>query len=95
MPPTRRRSKPAFREVSDALADRGTLGEQLRSAGRQVSDTGENARLIDARYREGIDPYLASLDAQRSFYSAQRSEVAVKLNDLRNIATLYQVLGGN
>ena len=85
----------AFREVADALADRGTLGEQLRSASQQVRDTAETATLVDARYREGIDPYLSSLDAQRSFYAAQRAQVAVELAKLQNVATLYQVLGGN
>ena len=83
-----------FREVSDALADRGTLGERLRSAQAQVAATSEAARLVDARYREGIDPYLTTLDAQRSFYAAQRAQVLVQLAELRNVATLYQVLGG-
>ncbi|MDP3738484.1 MAG: hypothetical protein Q8R02_13910, partial [Hyphomonadaceae bacterium] len=27
--------------------------------------------LVQARYREGVDPFLSTLDAQRSFYSAQ------------------------
>ena len=83
-----------FREVSDALADRGTLGDRLRSAQAQVAATSEAARLVDARYREGIDPYLTTLDAQRSFYAAQRAQVLVQLAELRNVATLYQVLGG-
>jgi multidrug efflux system outer membrane protein len=83
-----------FREVSDALADRGTLGDRLRSAQAQVAATSEAARLVDARYREGIDPYLTTLDAQRSFYAAQRAQVLVQLAQLQNVATLYQVLGG-
>ena len=83
-----------FREVSDALADRGTLGDRLRSAQAQVAATSEAARLVDDRYREGIDPYLTTLDAQRSFYAAQRAQVLVQLADLQNVATLYQVLGG-
>jgi multidrug efflux system outer membrane protein len=84
-----------FREVADALANRGTLGERLRSARAQVDATAEAARLVDARYREGIDPYLTTLDAQRSLYSAQRAQVLVQLAELQNVATLYQVLGGS
>ncbi len=84
-----------FREVADALADRGTIGERLRSAEAQVDATSETARLVDARYREGIDPYLTTLDAQRSFYAAQRTQVLVQLAALRNVAALYQVLGGS
>jgi len=71
------------------------LGERLRSAGAQVAATAEAARLVEARYREGIDPYLSSLDAQRSFYAAQRAQVLVELAELQNAATLYQVLGGS
>jgi multidrug efflux system outer membrane protein len=85
----------AFREVADALADRGTIGERVRSAEAQVAATSEAARLVDARYREGIDPYLATLDAQRSFYAAQRAQVLVQLAEVQNVATLYQTLGGS
>ncbi len=84
-----------FREVADALADRGTIDERLRSAEARVAATSEAARLVDARYREGIDPYLTTLDAQRSFYDAQRRQVLVQLTALQNVATLYQVLGGS
>lgn len=83
-----------FREVADALADRGTIEERLRSAEAQVAATSEAARLVDARYREGIDPYLNTLDAQRSLYAAQRSQVLVQLAALQNVSVLYQVLGG-
>jgi multidrug efflux system outer membrane protein len=85
----------AFREVADALADRGTIGERLRSAEAQVAATSEAARLVDARYREGIDPFLATLDAQRSFYAAQRAQVLVQLAEMANVAALYQTLGGS
>jgi multidrug efflux system outer membrane protein len=83
-----------FREVADALAERGAIGERLRSAEAQVAATSEAARLVDARYREGIDPYLATLDAQRSFYAAQRAQVLVQLAEMQNVATLYQTIGG-
>nr|WP_294848539.1 efflux transporter outer membrane subunit [uncultured Sphingomonas sp.] len=85
----------AFREVADALADRGTVGERLRSADAQVAATDETLMLVNARYREGIDSYLAMLDAQRSAYSAQRARVVMQQTAINNVATLYQVLGGN
>lgn len=44
--------------------------------------------LVQARYREGVDPFLSTLDAQRSFYSAQGSEVRVQLAALQNVAAL-------
>ncbi|KTE41506.1 MULTISPECIES: efflux transporter outer membrane subunit [unclassified Sphingopyxis] len=83
----------AFREVADALADQGTLGERLRAANANTEAAADTARLTDARYRGGVDSFLASLDAQRSLYSARRSEIAVELAAVRNRITLYRSLG--
>jgi multidrug efflux system outer membrane protein len=85
----------AFREVSDALARRGTIGDQTRAAEAQAAAASDNYRLSDARYRGGIDTFLQSLDAQRSLYSARRSLVATQLTAATNLATLYRVLGGD
>jgi multidrug efflux system outer membrane protein len=85
----------AFREVADALADRGTIGERLRSSSANVAATAETLRLVDARYRGGIDTYLTTLDAQRSYYSAQRAQVAVQLAEANNATSLYRALGAD
>ncbi len=85
----------AFREVADALADRGTIVERLRSARASRLATADTLRLVDARYRGGIDPYLTTLDAQRSFYVAERAQVAVELAASQNIVNLYRSLGAD
>jgi len=85
----------AFREVSDALARQGTIGEQLRAENASVAAAADNYRLAFARYRGGIDTFLSSLDAQRSLYAAQRSLVATRLTRATNAVTLYRVLGGD
>jgi multidrug efflux system outer membrane protein len=85
----------AFREVADALADRGTMAEQLRASGANVAAATETLRLVNARYRGGIDPYLTTLDAQRSLYTAQRSRVAVALAEANNSVALYRALGAD
>jgi multidrug efflux system outer membrane protein len=84
----------AFREVADALAQRGTLGDQLEAQQSLVYASGESYRLSDARYARGIDNYLSVLDAQRSLYSAQQGLIAIRLARLTNLVTLYKVLGG-
>ena len=61
----------AFREVADALARKGTVGDQLAAQQSLVDATAEAYRLSDARYKSGIDSYLAVLDAQR--HSTARS----------------------
>ena len=85
----------AFREVADALAERGTIGEQLRAAQANVAATAETLTLVTARYRGGIDPYLTTLDAQRSLYLAQRTRVAVELAEALNAVALYRALGAD
>lgn len=85
----------AFREVSDALARRGTIAEQLRADQAQADATADTYKLTEARYRGGIDTFLSSLDAQRSLYSAQRGLVGTRLVAASNLVTLYRTLGGD
>ncbi|MBR0567682.1 AdeC/AdeK/OprM family multidrug efflux complex outer membrane factor [Azoarcus sp. L1K30] len=84
----------AFREVSDALAERATLSDQLDARRKLVEASAESYRLSDARYRNGIDSYLVLLDAQRSRYAAEQELIAVRLSEASNRVALYKVMGG-
>ena len=84
----------AFREVSDSLAGRATLGEQVRAQLAQVNALEVTYRLADLRYRNGAASYLDVLDAQRSLFAAQQAAVQVRVAQVQNLVTLYQVLGG-
>ncbi|MCX6991543.1 MAG: efflux transporter outer membrane subunit [Kiritimatiellaeota bacterium] len=84
----------AFREVADALAQRGTLLDQMEAQKSLVESTAASYRLSDTRYRNGNDGYLAVLDSQRSLYGAQQELIAIRLARLANLVTLYKVLGG-
>jgi multidrug efflux system outer membrane protein len=84
----------AFREVADALASRGTLGDRLEAQQSLVNATAKTYRLSTARYEKGIDIYLNVLDAQRSLYAAQQGLIAIRLTKLANQVRLYAVLGG-
>ncbi|WP_411883696.1 AdeC/AdeK/OprM family multidrug efflux complex outer membrane factor [Polaromonas sp. YR568] len=84
----------AFREVSDALAQRSTLGDQLEAQQSLVNATAESEALSRARFSHGIDSYLAVLDSQRSLYSAQQNLIGMRLSRMSNLVTLYKVLGG-
>ena len=85
----------AFREVSDALAVQGTIGERLRAARANTDAATDVAHLEEERYRGGIDSFLNELDAQRSLYSARRSETAVLLTAVENRVELYRVLAAD
>jgi multidrug efflux system outer membrane protein len=84
----------AFREVADALAQRGTVGDQMEAQQSLVYATSESHRLSDARYLRGIDSYLTLLVAERSLYVSQQGLIALRLARLTNLVTLYKVLGG-
>ena len=84
----------AFREVADALASKGTLGDQIEAQQSLVEANARTYKLSTARYEKGIDIYLTVLDAQRSLYAAQQGLIAIRLAKLINQVRLYAVLGG-
>lgn len=85
----------AFREVADALARQGTIGDQVRASQLGLTAAQDTARLTEARYRGGVASSLENLDAQRSLYTARRQEIATRLILVQNRVTIYRVLGGD
>ena len=85
----------AFRDVSDALARRGTINNEIAARQRQQEATADAYLLTEARYQGGIDPFLTVLDAQRSYYAAQQALVNIKLTAAQNIVDTYQAIGGD
>ena len=85
----------AFREVSDALARRGTIDDELGARQRQQAAAADVYVLSEARYKAGIDAFLATLDSQRSYYSTQQIVVQTKLTAAQNRVDLYEALGGD
>jgi multidrug efflux system outer membrane protein len=84
----------AFREVADALAQRGKIGEQIAAQQRRAEAAQVAARLSEARFRAGIDSFLTTLDAQRTAYSARQQLVTTRLTQANNLVELYRSLGG-
>ncbi|WP_256079291.1 efflux transporter outer membrane subunit [Massilia sp. YIM B04103] len=84
----------AFREVADALAQRGTLDERLTSQTALAQASEKSYRIHEARYRKGTDSYLNALVSQRALYTAQQGLINARLAKASNQVTLYKVLGG-
>lgn len=84
----------AFREVADALAQRGTLGERLASQAALVDAAQKSFRIHEARYSKGSESYLSALVSQRALYGAQQAMITARLASASNQVTLYKVLGG-
>ncbi len=71
------------------------MGEELRARQAQQEAAADTYLLTEARYRNGIDSFLGSLDAQRSYYAAQRTLVDARLIAATNLVDLYEALGGD
>ena len=84
----------AFREVADALAQRGTINEQIAAQTARVEAANVALKISDARYRTGVESFLTTLDSQRTAYSAQQLLVTTRLNRESNMVELYRSLGG-
>jgi multidrug efflux system outer membrane protein len=84
----------AFREVADALAQRGTIDEQIAAQTARVNAANAALRISDARYRAGVESFLTTLDSQRTAYAAQQQLVTTRLNQGSNLVELYRSLGG-
>ena len=84
----------AFREVADALAQRGTIDEQISAQTARVESASVALKISDARYRAGVESFLTTLDSQRVAYAAQQQLVTTRLNRESNLVELYRSLGG-
>jgi outer membrane protein, multidrug efflux system len=84
----------AFRDVADALATKGTVGDQMEAQQSLVDATAATYRLSYSRYEKGVDTFLSTLDAQRSLYAAQQGLISIHLIRLANQVRLYAALGG-
>ncbi|WP_284945476.1 efflux transporter outer membrane subunit [Acidisoma cladoniae] len=84
----------AFREVSDALAARGTYLDQLAAEQQLVDAYGDAYRLSTMRFQAGVDTYLSALTTQQSLFESEQTLVSLKASQLQNLVTLYKALGG-
>lgn len=85
----------AFREASDALAERAQWEARLAAQQAVVDANARAFELSEARFGSGVDNYLAVLDAQRSLYAAQQALIALRQSEQANRVALWKVLGGN
>jgi multidrug efflux system outer membrane protein len=84
----------AFREVADSLVAEQKLA-QSRTQQQSLVDTLQQAvELADLRYQGGFDSYLDYLDSERQLLDAQVLLVQLRRQELTNVVSLYQALGG-
>jgi multidrug efflux system outer membrane protein len=84
----------AFREVEDALIDRGKSSQRLEALSRQLKALRNYARLAWMRYDEGYTSYLEVLDADRSLFNVELSYTAGQNVLFRSLINIYKAMGG-
>jgi multidrug efflux system outer membrane protein len=84
----------SFQEVSDALAGRRFLAEQVEAQQRQTAAQRQLAELARRRYSEGVVAYIEVLDAERNLFAAEQALLQVRRAQVSNLVSLYVALGG-
>jgi multidrug efflux system outer membrane protein len=84
----------ALREVEDALAGVRTYYDEALARQRQVEAARSARMLSGARYDGGVTSYLEVLESDRSLFTAELSESAVRRDQLVSYVALYKALGG-
>jgi multidrug efflux system outer membrane protein len=84
----------AFREVDDALLDRGKSGQRLDALSRQLKALNNYARLARMRYDEGYTSYLEVLDAERTLFNIELAHTTGQNVLFRSLINIYKAMGG-
>ena len=84
----------AFQEVSNALAGRRYLAEQVAAQERGTLAQRQIAALATTRYREGVVGYIEVLDAERNLFAAEQALLQLRREEADNLVALYIALGG-
>ena len=84
----------AFREVADSLAVRDHIVPELNAQQALVDQSQRVYTISQVRFKEGLDDYISSQDAQRSLYNDQQKLVSLQLDQAVNQVNLYKALGG-
>jgi multidrug efflux system outer membrane protein len=84
----------AFQEVSNALAGRRHLADQVAAQERGTQAQRQIAALARTRYLEGVVSYIEVLDAERNLFASEQALLRLRRAESENLVALYVALGG-
>ncbi len=85
----------AFSDVETALSARDHYIEQAQNLRAALDDARNAERIYETRFRAGAVSMQNWLDAQEKRRTAEESLLQNQLNQILNLVTLYQALGGD
>ncbi len=83
----------AFREVEDAIAALKSANQRAVIAVATVTESQNAYDIAKARFDAGAIDYLNLLDAQRTLYLAQDSQISIEQSKLQSFVQLRKALG--
>jgi NodT family efflux transporter outer membrane factor (OMF) lipoprotein len=83
----------AFQEVEDALAALKSANDRAVIAAASVTESQNAYNIAKARFDAGAVDYLNLLDAQRSLFLAQDTQIAINQAQLQSFVQLRKALG--
>jgi NodT family efflux transporter outer membrane factor (OMF) lipoprotein len=84
----------AFQQVEDALAEVRILSKEIQQEQQAVSSAQTFLKLEEARYENGIDPYVDVLVAQTTVLGDQQTLNGLQVQQMVAAASLVENLGG-
>ncbi|WP_054179219.1 efflux transporter outer membrane subunit [Trabulsiella odontotermitis] len=84
----------AFKDVSDALALRASIRQQIEAQQRYLDSLNITLQRARGLYASGAVSYIEVLDAERSLFSTRQDILDLKYSQQVNEINLYTALGG-
>lgn len=84
----------AFQEVSNGLAGRRFLAEQVAAQERGTEAQRQIAALAHTRYLASVVSFIEVLDAERNLFAAEQALLQLRRVQAQNLVALYVALGG-
>jgi outer membrane protein TolC len=84
----------AFQQVEDGLAEVRILSTEIQQQQQAVNLSQTYLKLEQARYENGIDPYVDVLIAQTTLLSNQQTLNSIQVEQMAYAVALVEALGG-
>ncbi len=85
----------ALEEINSYLAEHGYERQRRQALHASVEASAESVELVQARYKEGVESFLAVLDAERTLLTSELELTNSNIVLNRSLILIYRSLGGS
>jgi len=80
--------------VETAYGQARSAGEQLTELSRQVALNEDAARLVEIRYRSGLENFVVVVEARRQAFASRQALAQARIDARTARIALFRALGG-